>query len=122
MKRQEWRRAAARAWLVAALGFFGCSKEEPGGAGPLEKAGRELDETAQKVGEAISDGAITAQVKGALALNKNIDAMQVNVDTADGVVTLRGTVATEEARQDAERLARDVRGVKQVVNHLGIEP
>lgn len=44
--------------------------------------------------------------------------LDVDVDTKDGVVTLRGKVSTEDARQEAEKLARATEGVKGVRNEL----
>lgn len=44
----------------------------------------------------------------------------VNVDTVDGRVTLHGTVASERAKKDAEKAARDIEGVAEVRNLLQI--
>jgi hyperosmotically inducible periplasmic protein len=103
--------------LLAASGAA-CSKKEPGEPGNMEKIGQKLDHATEKTGEYLSDGAITTQVKAALALNKSIDAGAISVETTDGVVTLRGTVATDPIKGEAEHIAAGVRGVKSVVNQL----
>ena len=67
------------------------------------------------VGDKVDDAMITTAVKAKLTTDRLKNAVKVNVDTKDGVVTLKGTVSTEEQRVEAERLARDTKGVKDVV-------
>ena len=45
----------------------------------------------------------------------------LNVDVKNGVVTLRGAVELEKQKEKAEKVARKVKGVKQVVNHIEIK-
>lgn len=47
--------------------------------------------------------------------------MNVDVDVTDGVVTLSGVVHNEAEAAEAERLAREVEGVKDVKNDLKVE-
>jgi osmotically-inducible protein OsmY len=68
--------------------------------------------------ETSQTAAITTKVKTALSLSKRIPTDKINVDSDDGVVTLRGEVPSEEIRQLAESIARDVPGVSEVHNHL----
>ena len=68
------------------------------------------------------DGWITAKTKLALMGTDNVSAFDVDVDTANAVVTLSGTVDTPEARAAAERAAKGVRGVKSVTNALQVVP
>jgi hyperosmotically inducible periplasmic protein len=49
------------------------------------------------------------------------DVGRMGVEVTDGVVTLRGRVATPEARQEAEAVALRVPGVKAVRNELAVE-
>lgn len=67
-------------------------------------------------GTQIDDAAITAAVKAKLAADGDINPFNIDVDTNEGVVTLQGRVAKEEARTKAEQLARETDGVKRVVN------
>src|SRR5215208_3164764 len=68
------------------------------------------------VGDKVDDAAITAKVKAKLAADGDINPFNIDVDTNEGVVTLQGRVAKEEARTKAEQLARDTDGVRRVIN------
>jgi sporulation protein YlmC with PRC-barrel domain len=68
--------------------------------------------------ETSQDAALTAKVKAALALSKRIPAGAINVDSDGDVVTLRGEVPSDQIRQVAEAIARDVPGVREVHNHI----
>jgi len=68
----------------------------------------------------LSDAGVTAKVKTRLATDNRVSASSVNVDTENRVVTLRGTVATEAARQAAVEIARGTDGVKDVVDRLTV--
>jgi hyperosmotically inducible protein len=67
-------------------------------------------------GTQVDDAAITAKVKAKLAADGDINPFNIDVDTNEGVVTLQGRVAKEEARTKAEQLARDTEGVRRVIN------
>jgi osmotically-inducible protein OsmY len=45
----------------------------------------------------------------------------IDVDSDNGVVTLKGKVDTAEAKKKAEEIARKVDGVKSVKNELTVE-
>jgi hypothetical protein len=66
------------------------------------------------------DAALTAKVKTALALNKQVPAGKIDVDSSDGIVTLRGTVSDERSREVAERVATDTPGVREVHNEVSV--
>ena len=51
-----------------------------------------------------------------------LDGSEINVDTNDHVVTLRGTVPSAVARAKAVSLAKQVDGVKSVKDELTIGP
>jgi hypothetical protein len=68
--------------------------------------------------EGSQDATLTAKVKTALSLNRNVPATNINVDSEGDVVTLRGEVPNEQARSLAEQIARDTPGVREVHNHL----
>ena len=67
-------------------------------------------------GTQVDDAAITAKVKAKLAADGDINPFNIDVDTNEGVVTLQGRVAKEEARTKAEQLAHDTEGVRRVIN------
>lgn len=69
----------------------------------------------------ISDATITEKIKATLAQDQELAAFNIHVDTNEGVVTLQGSVATDEARTRAEKSAQDTDGVKKVINLLKIK-
>ena len=77
---------------------------------------------ANQTGEVITDAAITSAVKTKLLGDPDVKGLNIDVDTANGVVTLTGIVHTAAERTEALRLARDTKGVKNVKNNLKLEP
>jgi hypothetical protein len=67
-----------------------------------------------------ADSTITAKVKAKLATEKVSSLVKVDVDTRQGVVELNGTVDSEKTRMRATDLARQVDGVRDVVNNLKV--
>ena len=73
---------------------------------------------AERVAGAFGDAGITAAVKTALAADPGLSALQVEVNTREGVVTLQGPAPDEKARERAGVLAAAPQGVRQVDNRL----
>jgi sporulation protein YlmC with PRC-barrel domain len=67
------------------------------------------------------DAAITSKVKLKLAAEKASTLAKIDVDTRQGVVQLSGTVENERMKQRAAELAREVNGVRRVVNTLKVQ-
>lgn len=82
------------------------------------KAAKTTEKAATEVGAMVSDGWITSKVKSQLVAADGVRASAINVDTAGGVVTLRGTVRSEAERKKALSIARQTRGVDSVVDEL----
>jgi hyperosmotically inducible protein len=78
--------------------------------------------TGETLGENIDDAGITTAVKSKLAAEKISTVTRIDVDTNRGVVALNGTVKTGDERLRAEQIARQVKGVRDVVNNLRIQP
>jgi hyperosmotically inducible periplasmic protein len=68
-----------------------------------------------------SDTTITTAVKNKLAAEPTTGAAKIDVDTSNGVVTLSGKVPTAAEKSEAERIARNTQGVRQVVNNVSVE-
>lgn len=83
-------------------------------------AGTENQDDKKTASVAIHDAAITAEVKAALAVKRGVKATEINVDTDRGVVTLHGEVGTQAERQLAVMVAKDIDGVKDVVDDLKV--
>ena len=80
---------------------------------------RSGDKTA--AGQYVSDSAITTKVKTALIAEKNLKAMDINVETQNGVVQLAGFVTSSAQKDQAEDVAKRVKGVKEVKNDLRLK-
>jgi hyperosmotically inducible protein len=72
------------------------------------------ENAADQVGVAASDATITTKVKAQFAADDQVKATAINVDTDKGVVTLKGKVASAEARKRAVDITKNVDGVKSV--------
>src|SRR5699024_1037791 len=68
-------------------------------------------QTAQTVGEGVSDTWITSKVKSSLLLNSNLKGMDIQVETRNGEVALSGTVRNSTEKNLAEEVASNIRGV-----------
>jgi hyperosmotically inducible protein len=60
------------------------------------------------------DARITTQVKARLAADPLVSASAIDVDTSRGVVSLKGSVASEQERQRAIQLTQGVAGVQEI--------
>ncbi|HET7833621.1 MAG TPA: BON domain-containing protein [Gallionella sp.] len=85
------------------------------------EASVKLGEQSKKVGEILDDATITSKVKAAIFAEPSLKSLQINVDTVRGVVTLSGSVDSQESSGLAVQLASAVAGVKRVNNHLKLK-
>ncbi len=76
---------------------------------------------ADKAGTAIEDSAITAKVKTALLADPDVKGLMIDVDTKNGVVTLKGTADKQANRDRAVAIAKDTGGVKSVEDQLVVK-
>jgi hyperosmotically inducible protein len=78
--------------------------------------------TKAEAAQYIDDAAITARIKAKFAEDKTVGAVNIGVETKDGIVQLSGfsTRVAEKAR--AEEIAHAVEGVKRVENDIIIRP
>jgi osmotically-inducible protein OsmY len=77
-------------------------------------------ETANRTGAVMTDAAVTSAVKGKFLADTAVSGLKIDVDTKDGVVTLKGMVPNKAEADRAVSLARETNGVKTVVNNLRI--
>ena len=76
----------------------------------------------REVSKSAAGTALTTKVKSALAADAGMRTMtNINVDSEDGVVTLKGRVDSADAKKKAEAIAKKVDGVKRVKNELKVE-
>ena len=128
--------------LVAAaaffLGYWGSNRLHPrdaaaptaGTAGHVDterareagaKIGEKTADAANRAGEVLADGALTAKIKSKMALDDTVRARTIDVSTANRVVTVSGHVRTAAERTRALQLARETAGVTDVVDHLSVD-
>ena len=69
-------------------------------------------------GEYVDDSVITTKVKALLAEDDFLRSFRISVETYKGVVQLSGFVNTQDAVAKAGQIARSVKGVQSVKNHL----
>jgi len=95
------------------------------GAERARQAGQEMSQrtaqAAKTAEEALTDGALTAKIKAKMALDDSVKALNLNVDTVDGVVTVSGRVRSPAERERAVALARETNGVRRVVDRTTID-
>ena len=72
----------------------------------------------ESAGQYVDDTTITTKVKEAFVADPVVKAMQVNVETMQGVVQLSGFVDSSRAENQAVMLAREVNGVKAVKDNI----
>jgi hyperosmotically inducible protein len=72
------------------------------------------------VAERLNDPGITASIQSKYFLDGNIKGRRIEVDTRQGVVTLRGEVASDDERAQALILARTTEGVQRVEDNLSV--
>src|SRR5688572_1431771 len=72
-------------------------------------------------GEYVDDVAITSKVKTELLESDRVDGLDVNVDSLNGRVTLKGWASSASEARVAGDIARSVDGVKSVDNQLQVK-
>ncbi len=113
--------------MLLVTGLAACDKP-----GPAESTGKKIDQAADNIGAkigqssdkasvAIDDSEITAKVKAAVFSEPGLKTLQISVDTVKGVVTLSGSVDSQQNSDKAKTLASAVSGVKAVENKLVIK-
>lgn len=117
------------------------AQQEPGA---IERAGEKLDQAGRSIlggverglkrtGEAVRDSFektrvrvndmnVEARVYGRIHWDKMLESSPIDLSAeAQGIVTLRGSVPSEEARKRAVDLAADTVGVTRVIDQLAVQ-
>lgn len=77
--------------------------------------------THESTGQYVDDATITSKVKAAFVADKNVSAMDINVETFKGTVQLSGFAKSQTEINQAVALARDVKGVQSVKNDIRLK-
>jgi hyperosmotically inducible protein len=78
-------------------------------------------EIISSTGEAINDGWITTKIKAKFADDTALKESDIDIDTKDRVVTLKGTVSSSETKKRAAAIATGTEGVLRVVDQLSVK-
>jgi osmotically-inducible protein OsmY len=87
----------------------------------VDKAIDATADAATATSEVVTDGWITTKVKAKFADETLLEHSDINVDTNDRVITLKGTVTSAAAKARAAAVARGTKGVTRVVNQLVVK-
>ena len=114
MRTYHSRHVVGFVFLVLSMTFGACSE------GQQQQLQEQAREGANQAKQVAGDGALTAAVKAKLVADATAKAAAIDVDTSNGVVTLKGSVESEAARASAETVAKQTEGVTSVVNILTV--
>ena len=103
--------------LVLSVIHTGCAAALVGGGAA---GGYYVSEDERTLGTITDDAVITSKVNTRYAKDDLVSAIDVNVDTENGRVTLRGHVSSQAAHDRAISIARAVSGVRSVHSQLSI--
>ena len=136
------------AGAVLATGLLaGCNRTDgdatTAGTTPADRPAATMERSAERAGEnareatadarqaagqaadsaknAVGDAAITTAVNAALAADSQLSALQINVDTQNGKVLLKGSAPNADAKTRATTIAQNVSGVVSVENQLQVQ-
>jgi osmotically-inducible protein OsmY len=108
------------------IGLFAASGMANAQYGSSSSDAREIDKsTAQpgesSVGQFIDDATVTTRVKTRFAQDDQVSAMNIGVETNDGIVQLSGFAGSEIEKSRAAEIARQVPDVKAVSNNIIVQ-
>ena len=115
--------------LVFSLGSAACGERGNGRPMTQDNGNRVSDvkeewskgkELARKLRTRVGDEWIHSKIVAKLIADKTTPERRISVDIVNHVVTLRGTVENAAQKTEAERIAKQTRGVARVNNRLDV--
>ena len=118
--------------VTAALAVAGCDRDAQDA---VKQAGTEIKREAKEVGaqakhtfrevgettgQVLEDAAVTAKVKAALHAEKDVKSRDIDVETFQGKVVIKGVVPDRAQADLAAKVVASVEGVKAVENRLTV--
>jgi len=85
-------------------------------------AGYYVGQDERTMGGIVDDAGITMSIKSHMIKDKQVSALDINVDTRNGVVTLYGSVSSVEEELRAIALAKQVKGVRKIISKITVVP
>lgn len=112
--------APARLFILFPIALLsGCFWVAVGGAAG---GGYYVGQDERSVGQITRDATITTELNAKLVQDPDIRALQIDVDTRNGVVRMTGRVPSAAARDRAIGYAQAITGVREVIAELRIAP
>ena len=116
--------AAGLALVLAATPVVARDDDKAAKASQASEKGRDQaearDENRRDVGDTLGDAWLVTKVKAQFWDEDALDDSDINVDAREGVIILRGSVASQAGKARAVQIARDTEGVKRVDDRLTI--
>jgi hyperosmotically inducible protein len=79
-------------------------------------------ESQAKAVDSSLDSAIQDNYKAALKAHENLDDQSISYDAKNGTLVLKGSVKTQAQKSEANKLAKAIPNVKEVVNEIEVKP
>lgn len=86
------------------------------------RAEYEKDRGSSSIGQGANDSWIWFKTRAALLAASDLRESTINVDVANDMITLKGTVANAAQKASAEKVAKSIEGQKGVKNELKVAP
>ena len=91
-----------------------------GYAADAKDSASDTSSRAETMKESVSDTAITTKIKADFAVDKQVSALKIHVDTDKGVVKLTGNAKTQAEADKAVSIAKNTKGVVSVTNDITV--
>ena len=101
---------------MALVATIGCNRAETNKK--TEQAAAELKTVAARAGDRLADGWLTTRIQAQYFADDQVKGRYIDVSTHDKVVTVKGYVESQAARERALQIARSTNGVQQVNDQL----
>jgi osmotically-inducible protein OsmY len=102
-------------------GASGSGGSSAGTAGTAQSSGQTSGRSSgRSSGQQAADSALSTSVRSKFAANPALKALNLSVDTHDGIVTLRGQAANVGQKNAAQTDAGAVKGVRSVQNLITV--
>ena len=88
--------------------------------GAIDEAQRKAGEAGRETSNVMGDAGLTAAIKTKMLADSTVSGLKIDIDTTDGVVTLKGDVASAVEHKRAVEIAKGTDGVKSVKDQLKI--
>ena len=97
------------------------SKTAGKSAKSVGKSGGKTKGAGAESGDETTDSWITMKIKTDLTKEETLKGSDITINTKDKVVTLKGTVPSEQGKARAEQIAKGTQGVTKVVDSLTVQ-